>query len=119
MADFPLLNTGAITQYPLGIFAAQESSVIRFIDGADQRYRNHARMLRRWEIHLDLLNESEVAALESFFTAQIGAYSTFSFPDPYGGPDIPNCRFAADAMLSEYQAVNSSATSFWVIETNG
>ncbi len=119
MNTFPVLSTGAVTQYPLGIATGQSSQVIRFLDGTDQRFRTQGRMLRRWQIHLDSLNESEIQALEAFFNSQLGAYSAFVFPDPYGGIEVPNCVFGADAFLSEYEGVNVSNTSFWVIETNG
>ncbi|MDQ2841578.1 MAG: hypothetical protein M3Y72_11185 [Acidobacteriota bacterium] len=68
---------------------------------------------------MDLLNESEIQATEAFFAVQFGSYSTFLFPDPYSGAEVPNCRFAADALLSMYEASDVSSTSFWVIETNG
>ncbi len=119
MNTFPLLSTGAVTQYPLGIATGQSSQVIRFLDGTDQRFRMQGRMLRRWQIRLDLLNEDEIQALEAFFNSQLGAYSVFVFPDPYSGAGVPNCVFGADAFLSNYEGVDASSTSFWVVETNG
>ena len=119
MGSFPLLSTGAVTQYPLEIATGQGIQVVRFLDGTDQRYRMQGRMFRRWQIHLSLLNESETHALEAFFMAQLGGYSTFVFPDPYSGTEVANCRFAEDNFLSEYDAVDISRSSFWVIETNG
>ncbi len=119
MSNFPSLNTGAIAQYPLGVTTGQNSEVIRFLDGTDQRYRMQGQMLRRWQIRLDLLNEDEMQALEVFFQGQLGSYSTFLFPDPLSGTTVPNCRFAADSFLGEYEELDNSATSFWVIETNG
>ncbi len=119
MNTFPSLRSGAVTQYPLGIVTGQSSQVIRFIDGTDQRFRVQGRMLRRWQIHLDLLRDNEIQALEAFFNSQLGAYSTFVFPDPYTGTEVPNCIFGADAFLSDYQGVDTSSTSFWVVETNG
>ncbi|MBV8864868.1 MAG: DUF2460 domain-containing protein [Acidobacteriaceae bacterium] len=117
--NFPLLSTGAVAQYPLIVTTGQSSQVIRFLDGTDQRYRMQGRMLRQWEIRLELLSESEIQALESFFAAQLGGYSTFVFPDPYSGANVPNCRFAEDAFVSGYEAADISRASFWVIETNG
>jgi hypothetical protein len=119
MNAFPLLSTGAVTQYPLGVVRGQGGQVIRFLDGSYQRYSIQARMLRQWQIHLDLLNEDEIQELEAFFVAQLGGYSTFIFPDPFSGTAVPNCRLAADAWLSEYVSADNSETSFWVIETNG
>ena len=118
MANFPQLSTGAVTQYPLQITSGQASQVIRFLDGTDQRYRMQGRMLRQWQIKLNLLNEQEAQALASFFEAQLGDYSSFDFPDPYSGAAVPKCQFASSALATEFEAVDLSAASYWVIETN-
>jgi hypothetical protein len=119
MSTFPLLNTGAVAQYPAGATRAQQVELIRFLDGGEQRFSTQGRVLRRWQIHLNLLNEDEMQALESFFAAQLGPYSSFSFPDPFSGSVVANCRFASDVFSSEYDAADVGGTSFWVIETNG
>ncbi len=119
MAIFPVLSTGAVTQYPLGVTTSQSAQVIRFIDGTDQRFRTQGRMLRQWQIHLSLLNEDELTAIEAFFVEQLGGFSIFTFPDPYSGTAVANCRFGQDALQLELEGVDASSTSFWVIETNG
>ena len=119
MANFPLLSSGAVTQYPSGVVRGQGIRVIRFIDGTDQRYLLEGQSLRRWMIRLDLLNESEVQAIEQFFDAVDGDYSTFTFTDPFTGSAVSNCRFGAPELTTEYAGVDASSTSFWVIETNG
>jgi len=119
MAAFPILSSGAVTQYPTGLTSGQGSRVIRFLDGSDQRYLMQARALRQWQIRLDLLNETEIQQVEAFFTDVQGDYSPFTFPDPISGADVPSCRLAAPALVSEYIGVDNSSTSFWVIETYG
>lgn len=119
MANFPALSSGAVTQYPALIASGQGTQVIRFLDASDQRYLVQPRALRQWQIRLDLLNESEIREFEEFFTAQSGDYSPFTFPDPFSGETVPNCRLAAPGFVSEYVSVDISSTSFWVIETNG
>jgi len=119
MATFPTLSTGSVSQYPMPLGAGQTVDVIRFLDGSDQRYLNQGRMLRQWLIRLDLLNDAEIQTLEAFFTAQSGDYSSFTFPDPFSGNSVPNCRFAAPELVSEYVGADISSTSFWVVETNG
>lgn len=118
MARFPVLTSGAITQYPAVIGTGQGAQVIRFLDASDQRYLVQPRAHRQWQIRLDLLNEDEIQAIEAFFIAQSGDYSPFSFPDPFSGTAVPNCRLAAPGLVSEYVGVDVSSTSFWVIETN-
>ncbi len=119
MAIFPALSTGSVTQYPLEIKTGQESQLIRFLDGSDQRYSVRARTLRQWRIPLTLLNENETQALEMFFADQLGSYSVFSFPDPYSGTLVPNCRFGEDAFQSDYVGVDDGSGTVWIVETNG
>ncbi len=119
MSVFPLLSSGAVTQYPTLLTNGQGVQVIRFIDGSDQRYPTQGRMLRQWQIRLDLLNETEVAALEGFFVAQAGDYSPFVFPDPISGSNVANCRVAAPGLISAYIGPDVSSVSLVVIETNG
>jgi hypothetical protein len=117
--DFPILNSGAVTQYGSPIGFAWPAQVIRFMDGTDQRFLACGNVLRRWSIDLRLLNESEIAAVEAFFSGMSGEYSIFDFPDPISGADVPNCRIGAPELISDYQDVDIAATSMWVVETNG
>ena len=70
MASFPVLATGAITQYPAAVSTGQAVHVIRFLDASDQRHLLQPRTYRQWQIRLDLLKETEIQALEEFFTSQ-------------------------------------------------
>ncbi len=119
MANFPLLSSGAVTQYPTGLTNGQAVQVIRFLDGSDQRYMSQGKILRQWQIRLNLLNDTEIDQLEGFFTAQQGDYSSFTFPDPVSGTNVVNCRLASPGLVSEYLGVDVSATSLVVMETNG
>jgi len=117
VAVFPLLSSGAVTQYPLTVASGQVARVIRFLDGSDQRYLMQGKSLRRWQIRLDLLNEREIQQIEAFFVDVQGDYASFNFPDPLSGTYVPNCQLAAPSLVSEYVGVDNNATSFWVIET--
>lgn len=119
MADFPVLSSGAVTQYPTVFASGQAVQVIRFLDGSDQRYLMQGRTFRRWQIRLDLLNETEIAQLEAFFVAQQGDFAAFVFSDPISGTSVPNCRLAGPGLASAYVGVNVSSTSLVVMETNG
>ena len=119
MATFPVLSSGAIAQYPTQLTSGQAAQVIRFLDGSDQRYLAQGKMLRSWEIRLNLLNEAEIQQIEAFFNLQQGDYSPFIFPDPFTGSNVPNCRLAAAGLITDYISVDVGATSFWVLETHG
>lgn len=98
MTTFPNLKTGAVAQYPARRTVLYQNQALRFVDGTEQRYRGCAGPLHQWEIRLSELDESETAALEAFFTANQGAFGTFSFTDPWDGTVYPNCSLAGDEM---------------------
>jgi len=118
-AIFPSLSSGAVAQYPASMTTGQNAQIIRFLDGLDQRYLQQGRTFRSWQIKLNLLNDAEIAQLEAFFVAQKGDYLPFSFPDPFSGAVVANCRLASAGIASQYLGVDSGAISLWVIETNG
>lgn len=117
--QFPTLQSGAVMQYGSLFGSVQPAQIIRFIDGTDQRFLASGRGYRRWLISLHLLNEAEIASIETFFQDMAGEYSTFSFPDPVTGSSVPNCRIGAPELITDYQGVDIAATSMWVVETNG
>ncbi len=117
--QFPILNSGAVMQYGSLFGSVQSAQIVRFLDGADQRFLASGRTYRRWLISLRLLNEAEIAAIEAFFQAMDGEYSTFAFPDPVSGTSVPNCRIGAPELITDYQGVDIAATSMWVVETHG
>jgi hypothetical protein len=96
MPAFPVLKTGAVAQYPATRSMRFQNQAVRFVDGTEQKYRDSAGMLRRWQIALDLLDEGEMAAMEGFFSAAGGSFETFSFTDPWDGTVYPNCGLESD-----------------------
>ena len=96
MAQFPKLKTGAVAQYPIVREARLRNDGVRFLDGSYQRYRDAGAVRHRWTIQLELLDEGEMAAMEEFFLAVQGAYTTFTFTDPWDGHDYENCRLESD-----------------------
>jgi phage-related protein len=119
MATFPALSSGAVAQYPVSVVYGQSVQVIRFLDGSDQRFLNQGRQYRRWQIRLDLLNESEMNQLEAFFLAQQGEYSVFDFPDPLSNQTVPNCRLGTAEITCDFVGIDRGSSTLWVIETNG
>ena len=118
MITFPLLSSGAVTQYPARVISNSAVGIVRFVDGGDQRFLTRGRTLRSWKIQLELLGEDEISQLERFFAGQQGDYARFSFPDPFSGELVPNCVFGSSELVTEYVAPGSGATNFWVQETN-
>jgi hypothetical protein len=119
MANFPLLSSGAVAQYPTSLVVGRQAHVIQFVDGSDQRFAARGIRLRSWQIKLSLLNETEIAALEAFFEEQGGEYQTFTFPDPISLASVPNCVVGSPTFITNYLSVDIGSTSFWVLETAG
>ena len=102
MASFPTLKTGAVAQYPFGRTKQFATNVCRFLDGTEQRFVWFGTQLRKWTIQLQLLDESELAAIESFFAGQNGRAGSFVFTDPWDGAVYPNCSFDSDTLSVEF-----------------
>src|SRR5262249_30189851 len=116
MATFPLLKTGAVAQYPITRELRLQNDSVRFVDGSIQRYRDAGTVRRRWTMRLDLLDEGEIAAVEEFFVAQQGAYTTFTFTDPWDGHDYANCRLTSDAAQTVAAGEMQSSTTLTVTQ---
>lgn len=113
---FPKLRTNAVAQYPATKGIRFENQVVRFLDGAEQRYRDSSGPLHHWEIRLDQLDESEMAAMEQFFAACQGRFASFAFTDPWDGHEYPDCGFSADELgLTSLDEMNGR-TSLAVME---
>lgn len=100
MTAFPLLNTGAVAQYPLERNLRTATQVLRFLDGSEQKYRGLAGPLHAWRVQLDQLDDVERAAIEAFFIAQQGAVQPFAFTDPWDDKVYPNCRLGAEEVVT-------------------
>ena len=115
MATFPKLKTGAILQYPAARGLRFANQVVRFLDGREQRFRTGPAM-RRWEIRLDFLDESEMAEIDQFFLENQGVFGSFSFTDPWDGTEYPNCSLEAGEVRLQALAEMRGRTSLVVRE---
>ena len=117
MNNFPLLNTGAVMQYPAERSTEFATQVLRFVDGAEQRFAGYGSLLRRWVIRLDMLDEGEIDRLSAFFLLQGGAAGTFSFTDPWDGQLYPTCYFEGDSMEAGFHGENQLKTTLAIRES--
>ncbi len=116
MSDFPLLRTGAVLQYPATRQIRSSTCVLRFLDGSEQRFREYGTPIRWWTIRLDLLDETEMAAVESFFLSQQGQSGSFSFTDPWAGTVYPNCSLESDLLSLEFSNLCRGRTTLVIKE---
>lgn len=119
MATFPKLKTGAVAQYPASRSFRFQNQILRFLDGADQRYRDSAGPLLSWEIRLDQLDETEMAGLQAFFLANQGSFVSFAFTDPWSAQVYQNCSLASDDMNITSLTEMQGRTSLIVIQNRG
>jgi hypothetical protein len=94
MANFPVLKSGAMAQYPLAKTVRYKTHEVRFLDGSRQRYSMQGRGLRQWTVALDSLDDQELSAVAEFAEEQRGA--AFAFVDPVTGESIGACRIAGE-----------------------
>jgi phage-related protein len=116
MADFPKLKTGVVAQYPSDRSQQSFTSVYRFIDGLEQRYRTGTSPLKRWVIRFDLLDEAELSTLETFFLSQAGRFGSFSFTDPWDDTVYEDCSFDDDSLALTFSDLSRGVTSVTVKE---
>ena len=116
MGQFPSLKTGAVTQYPVAQGTTYSTSIVRFLDGSEQRYRLQAAPLHRWTVQLSLLDEGELHELREFFRKQQGQFASFEFKDPWDGIVYPNCSLESDVMSDVLQDVFDGRTRLTVKE---
>ena len=116
MASFPTLKTGAVAQYGSDRARSFSTTALRFLDGSEQRYPGYGTALLQWVIRLELLDESEMEALELFFESVGGRAGTFSFTDPWDGTVYPSCSFGSDELTLEFDDVARGKTQVVVKE---
>jgi hypothetical protein len=116
MASFPSLKTSAVAQYPARRSAAFRNQTLRFVDGREQRHRDCAGPIHRWEILLAQLDEDEVGRMAEFFAENEGALGTFAFTDPWDGHVYSNCSLDIDALECAAVAEMCGATSLVIRE---
>jgi hypothetical protein len=96
MAAFPILKTGAVAQDGSGTLVRFGTRVLRFADGAEQRFRERKGPRRRWTIRLERLSDEEIGALRSFIDARQGRHGSFSFFDPWDEVEYSDCSLETD-----------------------
>ena len=116
MSDFPLLKTGAVTQYPSGRQVGFATRVLTFADGSEQRFRRAGGALKRWIIRLNLVDEGELQAIREFFRAQGGRLESFSFTDPWTGTEHADCSLESDAVELELRDEDRGRTTLIIRE---
>lgn len=114
MAQFPLLETGAVMQYPGGRESQFSTAVVQFVAGDEQRFRLSRAGRKRWAVRLEMLTDDELLVLEAFFVEQQGRQGSFEFTDPWDGTTYGDCSFDADQAEFTLRDIQRGSTSLWI-----
>jgi hypothetical protein len=114
MADFPILKTGAIVQDGAAAVVRFGTRVLRFADGAEQRFRERKGPRGRWMVRLELLTDGELDAIVSFIDARQGRHGSFSFLDPFDEIEYPDCSLESDSHSLDLREHQRAAATIWV-----
>lgn len=114
---FPKLKTGALAQYPVTRELSLPTERMEFLDMGQQIYMDSGEQLRRWQLRLSRLDETELAEVIELFSAMRGSLGRFEFEDPMSGDLVANCRFAEDELLVTAVDELDARTVLTVMET--
>lgn len=83
-------------QYPATRIVSRPATILRFVDGAEQRFAEQGTICHRWVVSLSKLDEEELGNLQQFFERSQGRYESFTFVDPWTGTSYEDCSLADD-----------------------
>ncbi len=116
MNEFPILKTGAVMQYPVHREVRFSTTVVRFVDGSEQRFPQYQTPLHRWIVKLDRLDEGELSQVRSFFRDRGGASGTFEFTDPWDNTNYPLCSLDDDQIEDTVASESRCQTTLTIRE---
>jgi len=114
MANFPILKTGAIAQYPLARGVHYSTQSVRFMDGSRQQFRLQGNGLRRWTVAFSQLDETELGAVIAFVEQQASA--AFTFSDPVTGDTVANCAISGEQFTAGMTREMNGQTTLMIEE---
>lgn len=97
-----------------GVYFSTE--VLEFADGSEQRIRNFSKVIRRWIVDLEELDEEDLTVMEAFYAQQQGQRGTFSFVDPWDGTLHAECHFDHSDLVAEYRSLLGGSAKLVVRE---
>ncbi len=116
MSTFPVLSTGAVSQYPASRSFDFSTQLIQFYDGSEQRFREYANAYHRWSIKLQALDETELQNIRNF-VQQNGVTGLFSFTDPWDQTVYANCRLDGTGITDSLTDPMQAQTSLTILES--
>ena len=123
---YPQLSTGALSQYPARTRRRTRTVRNRTEDGRIIKLPDVAAQTTEWQLQYSSLSDSELGALQSFFTAMEGSLNGFTFLDPCGNllawsDDPTQTEWQRDQFLTLTGAASdpNGGKSAWLIANSG
>ena len=116
--EFPILNSGAILQYPARRAFEYSTEVTAFVDGSEQRFRKFNGSKRKWFVRLSQLTEDEMFRIRAFVVELGGAAQAFAFRDPWDSIQYPNCAMSEDSIELLFGEIGAGSTSLIIEQLN-
>ncbi len=82
MLTYPQLGTGALSQFPVRKRRRLRTVVNAAADGSSVKLADAPAEYTEWSLQYSELSDTELAALQQFFTAAEGTLNAFTFLDP-------------------------------------
>lgn len=126
MLVYPQLTTGALTQFPVQRGHQLRTLVNTAADGTVVKLADPGAETVVWQLAYAALNDTELAALQQFFTAAEGTLNNFTFVDPTANllawsDDLSNAVWDAGPFLSSTGANSDPAggNNAWQVVNSG
>jgi hypothetical protein len=126
MAVYPQLVTGALSQFPIVKQRRARTVVNSAADGSSIKLADAAGGNLEWQLQYNALADSELAALQQFFTAMEGSLNAFTFVDPSANlltwsEELNNAAWQADPLLRLTGGVTDpmGGTGAWLLSNSG
>lgn len=126
MAVYPQLVTGALSQFPIVKRRRARTVVNPAADGSSIKLADAAGGSLEWQLQYNALADSELAALQKFFTSMEGSLNAFTFVDPSANllawsEELSNAAWHADPLLHLTGGVTDpkGGTGAWLLSNSG
>ena len=113
---FPLLSSGALTQFPFTLKRRTIQAHCDMESGLRYSYYWDAADLVGWDLVYSCITDAERNALKAFWDSVGGSWDTFSFTDPQTAVVYPYCRFDGDEFTYQQLGPDQNSLKLSIVE---
>jgi len=116
MSELPKLRTSSTMQYPLGRTQARRVRILRFVDGAEQRFPLDGQAFRQWQMSFSQLDDAERNILTRFLEDQMATSGAITVVDPSDGLRYERCHVEGEDAEVQLNDANDGRIDFVLSE---